>query len=136
MPGVGGVGGGKRELCARPPACLPAAERAPGRREVARAASLAGSSRGGDGQPEGESDWQLGRGRAEPSPGSCCYGGRAVRADGTRKGRGSSAVRGSGAAGARSIGAPPEEAPAALGGGRSRAPAAPRALVSPDGSRR
>lgn len=43
---------------------------------------------------------------------------------------------GAGRGGARSIGAPPEEAPAALGGGRSRAPAAPRALVSPDGSRR
>lgn len=71
---------------------LPAAERAPERRAVARTASLAGSSRGGAGQPEGKSDWQLGRGRAEPSPGSCCYGERAVRADGTRKGRGSAAV--------------------------------------------
>lgn len=92
----GGGGGEELELCARPPARLPAAERAPGRREVARAASLAGSSRGGDGPPGRESDWQLGRGRAEPSPGSCCYGGRVVRADETRKGRGSSAVCGSG----------------------------------------
>lgn len=123
------VCGGARPL--RAPARF---ERAPERRPVARAASLAGSSRGGAGQPEGESDWQLGRRRAEPSPGSCCYGGTG----GARR-RDSKGPRKCGCglgrpAGARSRGAHPEEAPAAVGGGRSPAPAAPRALVSPDGS--